>query len=69
MRGELGQEFYRFCNAVQQWEYDRTSNRPVYRANAPKYAEEFVKKSKQYQTMVVINSANCLMRPIKQLLY
>lgn len=69
MRGELGQEFYRFCNAVQQWEYDRTSNRPVYRANAPKYAEEIVKKSKQYQTMVDINSANCLMRPIKQLLY
>ena len=69
MRGELSREYYYFCNAVQQWEYDRTSNKPVYRANAPKYAEDIVKKSKQYQTLVDINKSNCLVRPIKQFLY
>ncbi len=69
MRGELGHEFYRFCNAVQHWEYDRTSNKDCYRMGAPKFAAEIVKKSKQYQTLVDIQNTNPLIRPIKQLVY
>lgn len=69
MQGELGHEFYRFCNAVQNWEYDRTSNKDIYRATAPKFANEIVEMSKRYQELVAISQTNPLLRPIKQLLH
>lgn len=69
VHGELGHEFYRFCNAVQHWEYDRTSNKDVYRAGAPKFAMDIVERSKRYQDLVAISQANPLLRPIKQLVY
>ena len=69
MHGTLAQEYRRFCNAVQQWEYDRTSNKPAFRKGAPGFAREIVEKSGRYQALADINRANVFVRPFKQIIY
>ena len=54
---------------MEQWEYDRTSNKPAFRKGAPGFAREIVEKSGRYQALADINRANVFVRPFKQIIY
>ena len=69
LSGGIYAEFYRFCNSVQQWEYDRTSNKVQFSAQAYKFAEDIIKRAERYKAMVAISRANPLIRPVKQFVY
>ena len=66
---EFYRELYKLAGLMQNWEYDRTSNRASFRDNAPRFANEIKKTAERTQKLVDIMDSNPLVRPLKQLVY
>ncbi len=66
---ELYHDLYKLAGLIQNWEYDRTSNRASFRDNAQRFADEIKKTAQRTQQVVDIMDSNPLVRPLKQLAY
>ena len=68
MRGNLYGEYARFCDDVQQWEYDRTSPKGAYRCLAEVSAEKIVGNAKEYKKQVDAELANPVKKYVRNLI-
>lgn len=66
---DLHRQYYNFCKAVQNWEYDRTSRYIVTRENAYKFADKIVRDAQNLAVLAQIQKSNPLVRPLKRMVY
>ena len=66
---DLYREFWNLAEAVQNWEYNRTSQNPNQRYVASRDAERIIERSKRLKALAGVKSANCVARQFKQLAF
>lgn len=60
---DLAQFFYLYCNAILNWEYDRTNSHNYICENAYKFSEKIISDTKRLEQMAKIAQANVWVRP------
>ena len=69
MTAKMNQVYYNACDLVQKWEYARTNPTESRAYEAMQYAQGIEKKNKELAARANVVQSNCVVRPLKQLVY
>lgn len=64
--GDLARRFYNFCEAVQNWEYARTSKNPSDKMAVELYEKQIMELSASVKSLADIANTPVLVQPIKR---